>query len=128
MQRLKALVKYDGAELDSAVLNAIFAAYIESPNDPQMVEQALGADEVGPYQKMRADYHNEKRLTMDGALLPLLFLPLRRSQRPRHRTAYRLRLPLGLPRPPLVPLPLLRLPPRAGPLSSRRRSHRSSSR
>jgi lambda family phage portal protein len=73
VQRLKALVRYDGAELDAAILNAIFASYIESPNDPQMVEQALGADDVGAYQSMRADYHNEKRLTMNGARMPILF-------------------------------------------------------
>lgn len=73
VQRLKALVKYDGAELDAAVLNAIFAAFIESPNDPQMMEQALGADEIGAYQAMRSAYHGEKRLTMDGARIPILF-------------------------------------------------------
>lgn len=73
VQRLKALITYDGAELDSAILNAIFAAYIESPNDPQMVEQALGSDELGAYQDMRSKYHDEKRLTIDGARMPILF-------------------------------------------------------
>jgi lambda family phage portal protein len=73
VQRLKALIRYDGAELDAAILNAIFAAYIESPHDPEMVEQALGADELNKYQSMRADYHSEKRLTMQGARMPILF-------------------------------------------------------
>jgi capsid protein len=33
IQRLKMLVKYDESELEAAILNAIFAAYIESPYD-----------------------------------------------------------------------------------------------
>lgn len=70
--RLKALTKYDGAELDAAILNAIFAAYIESPNDPQLVEAAMG-DELSQYQTMRSEYHNEKRLSLNGARMPILF-------------------------------------------------------
>jgi capsid protein len=42
IQRLKMLVKYDESELEAAILNAIFAAYIESPYDPEMVQAALG--------------------------------------------------------------------------------------
>ena len=70
--RLKALIKYDGAELDSAILNAIFASYIESPHDPEMVESALG-DNLSRYQQERADYHDRKRLSMNGARIPILF-------------------------------------------------------
>jgi lambda family phage portal protein len=73
VQRLKALAKYDGAELDSAILNALFAAYIESPNDPALVESALGDQELPQYQAMRSDYHSEKRLSMNGARMPILF-------------------------------------------------------
>lgn len=73
VQRLKALIAYDGAELDAAILNAVFAAFIESPHDPAMVEQALGADEIGQYQNLRTQYHQEKRLTLDGARMPILF-------------------------------------------------------
>jgi capsid protein len=42
IQRLKMLVKYDQSELEAAILNAIFAAYIESPYDPEMVQAAMG--------------------------------------------------------------------------------------
>jgi lambda family phage portal protein len=71
--RLKALIKYDGVELDAAILNAIFASYIESPHDPAMVESALGEESIGPYQGLRADYHEQKRLSMNGARIPILF-------------------------------------------------------
>ena len=74
VQRLKALIKYDGAELDAAILNAIFASYIESPHDPALVESALaGADEMPAYQNARTDFHKEKRLSINGARIPILF-------------------------------------------------------
>lgn len=74
LQRLKMLVKYDGAELDAAIINAIFAAYIESPYDHAMVEGALaGDDDLGAYQSDRAAYHKEARLQLNGARLPILY-------------------------------------------------------
>ena len=72
IQRLKALIKYDGAELDASIVNAIFSAYIESPNDPQLVEEALG-DKLSDYQSMRSDYHAQKKLSLGGARMPILF-------------------------------------------------------
>jgi AmiR/NasT family two-component response regulator len=36
------LIKYDATELDAAIVNAIFSAYIESPFDSSFVEEALG--------------------------------------------------------------------------------------
>lgn len=47
------LVKYDQSELEAAILNAIFAAYIESPYDPEMIQSALGEnfeEGLGAYQ------------------------------------------------------------------------------
>ncbi|MGO4379733.1 phage portal protein [Pseudoduganella sp. RAF19] len=74
IQRLKMLIKYDSAELDAALLNAIFAAYIESPYDHSMVEGALaGDDDVGAYQKDRMAYHGEQRLKLNGARMPILY-------------------------------------------------------
>ena len=64
----------DGAELDAAILNAIFASYIESPHDPALVESALaGAEELPAYQTARTDFHKEKRLSINGARIPILF-------------------------------------------------------
>jgi lambda family phage portal protein len=70
MQRLKMLIKYDGAELDAAIINAIFAAYVKSPYDPAMVEEALeGPDEtsLGAYQDMRNEFWGGKKFEIGGA-------------------------------------------------------------
>lgn len=74
LHRLKMLVKYDSSELDAAILNAIFSAYIESPFDQTFVEQALGdAEELNVYQQARVDFHSERRMSLAGARIPILF-------------------------------------------------------
>ena len=74
LQRLKMLFKYDTAELDASIINAIFAAYIASPFDAEMVEQAMGAgDSMGKYQEDRAEFHDKKRIKLGGARMPILF-------------------------------------------------------
>lgn len=74
VHRLKQLIKYDGAELDAAILNAIFGAYIESPFDSQFVEEALGeSDNLNAYQRERASFHEGKRVSLGGARMPTLF-------------------------------------------------------
>lgn len=74
VQRLKMLIKYDGAELDAAIINAIFGAYIESPYDPALVESALGDDDsVGKYQEERSSFHGDHKIKLGGARMPILF-------------------------------------------------------
>jgi lambda family phage portal protein len=74
VQRMKMLIRYDGAELDAAIINAIFGAYIESPFDAQFVEQALGGgDELSTYQQGRADFHDERRIKLGDARMPILY-------------------------------------------------------
>lgn len=76
IQRLKMLFKYDTTELDASILNAIFGAYVESPYDPAMVEDALGgpdSDGLGPYQTARSEFHNERRITLGEVRMPTLF-------------------------------------------------------
>jgi Bacteriophage capsid protein len=74
VQRLKMLVKYDSTELDAAIVNAIFGAYIQSPYDPNMVESALGDDDdLGAYQDMRSDFHKERRIAVGDVRMPTLF-------------------------------------------------------
>lgn len=68
--RLKMLYKYDTAELDGAILNAIFAAIAESPLDHELMGEALGegdASQVLSYQDGRADFHKERRIEIGGA-------------------------------------------------------------
>jgi lambda family phage portal protein len=76
MQRLKMLIRYDVAELDAALLNAIFGAWIESPFDHDFVEQALsGGENLTAYQNGRRDYHDESeiRIAGVGGQLPSMF-------------------------------------------------------
>ena len=74
LQRLKMLAKYDGVELDAAIINAIFGAYIESPFDPAMVEEALGdSKELSAYQQGRADFHSDRKISLGEARMPILF-------------------------------------------------------
>lgn len=78
LQRLKMLVKYDGTELDAAIINSIFGAYIESPFDPSLVKDALDADdggyaEIQGYQGARQDFHADSSLLLGGARVPIMF-------------------------------------------------------
>ena len=73
LARMKMLAHYDRVELDAAVVNSIFGAYIESPYDPSLVQDALGdSAELGAYQQMRADFHADKRLELGGTRVPIL--------------------------------------------------------
>ncbi|WP_310630814.1 phage portal protein [Paraburkholderia sp.] len=79
LERLKMLIKYDGTELDAAIINAIFGAYVTSPFDKQLVGEALGDGEeeahetMNGYQDARADFHDKNQLRLGGARLPILF-------------------------------------------------------
>ena len=74
IQRLKMLVKYDGAELDAAIINAIFAAYIESPFDHELVTEAMDdGEKLGVYQQLRKDFHDDSALMLGDARMPILF-------------------------------------------------------
>ena len=74
VQRLKMLIKYDGTELDAAIINAIFGAYVESPFDHQFVEQALGeGEELNNYQTARTEFHKERKISLGGSRMPILF-------------------------------------------------------
>lgn len=78
VQRLKMLIKYDQSELEAAILNSIFGAYIESPYDPEMVQAAMGESyddtSLGAYQDGRIGFHSDRRLTLqNGARMPILY-------------------------------------------------------
>lgn len=79
LQRLRMLIKYDSSELEAAIINAIFAAYIKSPYDQQMVQEALQADgtemmALGAYQDMRGEWHHDHgELAVGGSKMLHLF-------------------------------------------------------
>jgi len=73
IQRLKMLIKYDGTELDAAIVNAIFGAYVESPFDPAMVADAMGGgDSLGTYQDLRTGFHGGKGVMLGNVRMPML--------------------------------------------------------
>jgi lambda family phage portal protein len=82
LARLKMLSRYDSVELQAAVINAVLAAYIESPYDPETVGSALEAQmtggdvrnaQLGVYEDLRQQYHDSNELQLNGARLGRLF-------------------------------------------------------
>ena len=79
LQRLKMLVKYDGVELDAAIINSIYGAYVESPFDAQLVKDALddgddeGRGQLLGYQGARQEFHNDSSLMLGDSRIPILF-------------------------------------------------------
>lgn len=76
LQRLRMLVKYDSTELDSAIINSIFGAYISSPFDRELVAEAVSDGESGAfagYQGQRVDWHDESKIMLGNSRIPVLF-------------------------------------------------------
>ncbi|MCP1376036.1 phage portal protein [Dyella lutea] len=74
LQRMKMLAKMDTVELNSAVINSIFGAYLESPFDHQLVEQAIGdSTDLGAYQDARASFHQDRKTMIGESRVPILF-------------------------------------------------------
>ena len=72
VERLKMLTRYDRVELQAATLNAILAAYIQSPFDAELVGDALGGSELSAYQTLRSQFHIAHPVTLGGVRLPML--------------------------------------------------------
>ena len=70
VKKLKMLGRYDEAELQAAVLNAIMAAFIESPYDHEQLANLMddqnGRDELSAYQQLRLGFHEAAPLRMGG--------------------------------------------------------------
>ena len=74
MQRLKMLIRYDGNEVDAAILNSVFGAFLESPFDHSLAEEALGTETtLGFYQQGRQDFHKERNLLLGNVRIPTLY-------------------------------------------------------
>ncbi|GBQ08029.1 phage portal protein [Saccharibacter floricola] len=79
--RMKMLARYDTAELDAAIVNAVFAAFIETPYDPQSTAEALGATSASEALgnpagwagwDERVAYHDGRNLSLQGSRIPML--------------------------------------------------------
>lgn len=73
LERLKMLDKYDKVELQAAVLNAVLAAFIESPFDHELLSDVLDDGKLTGYQDMRRAFHEVRGLTLGGVRIPALF-------------------------------------------------------
>ncbi|MEX3691875.1 phage portal protein [Paraburkholderia sp. BR14263] len=74
LHRLKMLVKYDSAELDAAIINAIFAAYIESPFDDEFTQEAFDdGEKLRTYNDYRREYHDDRNIVVGNARVSHLF-------------------------------------------------------
>nr|WP_241749555.1 phage portal protein [Pseudoroseomonas aerophila] len=70
---MRMLSRYDQAELQQALLQTIFATFIQSPFDPSDVQSVLNEDGgLSEYQKLRSEFHEGNPLSLNGARIPVL--------------------------------------------------------
>jgi lambda family phage portal protein len=77
VKKLRMLGRYDEAELQAAVLNAVLAAFIESPNDPEQIANAIGAGgpenaDLSARQELRTTIYDEVPVKVDGVRINFL--------------------------------------------------------
>lgn len=90
LAKSKMLEKFEGVTLQAAILNAMYAAVIESPMDWETVGQALGVphanDPTTTYMSQRAQFHRNGAIRYNGIKIPHLFpgekLELKQPQHP----------------------------------------------
>lgn len=75
LERFKMVDKYDRVELQAALLNATFAAFIESPFDHELLADALDGSSTSfnAYQDQRSKFHDKRAISMQGVRIPTLF-------------------------------------------------------
>lgn len=74
LSRMRMLAQYDRVELQAAIVNAIFGAYVESPFDHDDIQSAMqDEDQLSTYQRLRSDYHADTRLMAGNVRIAKLF-------------------------------------------------------
>lgn len=76
LKKMRLLDRYDETESQAALINAIMAAFVTSPNDHGQLADALdddGAQEIGAYQNGRLNHHENHPLRMRGANVNFLY-------------------------------------------------------
>jgi lambda family phage portal protein len=76
IEKLRMEDHYGRVELQAAVINAVLAAFIKSPMDPEAISDMLTEDTTGwnAYNTDRAEYHSERgEIRMAGAKIPHLY-------------------------------------------------------
>lgn len=73
IKKLRMLGRYDEAELQASVLNAVLAAFVTTPYDPELVGNSIaGLQELTPYQRMRTEVYGEAPVNVDGVRINFL--------------------------------------------------------
>ncbi len=74
LEKLKLGDIYERTELEAALINAVFAAFIETPFDKTLMDEAAEeAEGLAAYQDQRADYSNLAPVILRGARIARLF-------------------------------------------------------
>ena len=72
--RMRMLAQYDRVELQAAMVNALFGAYIKSPFDPDDIEESLkDRSHFSEYQNGRYEFHQERRIMAGNVELTTLY-------------------------------------------------------
>ncbi len=76
VKKLRMLGRYDEAELQAAVLNAVLAAFITSPHDQEQIAKAIGGSfedaELSQRQELRTTIYGDTPITVDGVRINFL--------------------------------------------------------
>jgi lambda family phage portal protein len=70
IKKIKNLSRYDEAELQAALINAVMAAIIESPFDHEQLKEALDGgeiEEMSKYQEARLNFYEDTPIQLGGA-------------------------------------------------------------
>lgn len=77
LSRLRMMAQMQRVELQAAIVNATFGAYITSPFDTADVQASLeeddSRDQFSQYQKLRNEFHQDRRLSAGNVRMPTLF-------------------------------------------------------
>lgn len=74
VKKMRMLGRYDEAELQAAVLNAVLAAFIKSGNDHDQIAEAMnGSDELTTLQAQRIDFYEKRPVRLPGAQINFLY-------------------------------------------------------
>lgn len=77
--RLRMLANYDATELQASVVNAVLAAWIESPFDHSLLAEGLEGSpvelkrEMLAYQTDRMAFHRDQPMALNGVRIPLAY-------------------------------------------------------
>lgn len=72
LKKIRMLGKYDEAELQAAVLNAVLAAFVTSPLDAEQLADSMSDGELSAYQNSRANWHDSQPMSLPGVKVNFL--------------------------------------------------------